>query len=85
MARHTADEFRTAFNLIERHIEAKYAIPVVIADVTEPFSGDLDGAEIKVDYDNSSEDALFIIAHLFGHTVQWNLSERGRVLSLALL
>ena len=78
MTRHTADEFRTAFNHIERYIETKYAVPVAIADVTDPFSGDLDGSEIKVDYDNSAEDALFIIAHLFGHTVQWNLSERGR-------
>jgi hypothetical protein len=80
MAQHTPDEFRTAFNLIERHIEARYAIPVIIADVTDPFTGDLDGAEIKVDYDNSPEDALFIIAHLLGHTVQWNLSEQGRTI-----
>ena len=80
MAKHSEAEFRAAFNQIERHIEAKYAIPVIIADVADPFSGDLDGAEIKVDHDNSAEDALFIIAHLFGHTVQWNLSESGRTI-----
>jgi SAM-dependent methyltransferase len=77
---HTPDDFRAVFNQIERHIEAKYAIPVVISDVADPFTGDLDGAQIKVDHANSPEDALFIIAHLFGHTVQWNLSESGRTI-----
>ncbi len=75
-------DFHAAFNRIEAHIEAKYAIPVRIGDVPNPFTGDLDGAEIVVDYDQSAEDALFIIAHLFGHTIQWNLSERGRVLGV---
>jgi hypothetical protein len=80
MNNHTDTEFRSAFNRIEALVEKRYGIPIVITDVIEPFTGDLDGAEIKVDYDNSAEDALFIIAHLFGHTVQWNLSERGRTI-----
>jgi hypothetical protein len=76
----TEERFREAFDLLERHIETRYGIPVVVGDVAEPFTGDLDGAEIRVDFDQSVEDALFIIAHLFGHTVQWNLSERARVI-----
>jgi hypothetical protein len=76
------ERFRQAFNRIERWIEDRYAIPIRISDVPEPFTGDLDGAEIKVDHDVSAEDALFIVAHLFGHTVQWNLSERGRTLGV---
>jgi hypothetical protein len=80
MQKHTLEDFQFAFNCVERYIEDKYAIPVIIADIVEPFTGDLDGAEIKVDYENSPEDALFIIAHLFGHTVQWNLSEQGRTI-----
>lgn len=51
---------------------------MVVTDVTNPFTGDLDGREIKVDYDLSAEDSLFIIVHLFGHTAQWNLSEAAR-------
>jgi hypothetical protein len=74
--------FRVAFNRIERHIETRYGIPVRVRDVPEPFTGDLDGAEIHVDYDQQPEDGLAIIAHLFGHTVQWNLSERGRTLGV---
>jgi hypothetical protein len=78
---HASEErFREVFDILERHIETRYGVPVVIADVADPFTGDLDGAEIRVDFDQSVEDALFIIAHLFGHTVQWNLSERARVI-----
>lgn len=74
----TDERFREAYNLIEKHIETRYGIPVVMSDVADPFTGDLDGAEIRVDYDQGPEEALFIIAHLFGHTIQWNLSEYAR-------
>jgi len=72
------ERFMEVFNRLERHIEDTYGIPVVISDVADPFTGDLDGAEIRVDYDQTAEDGLFIIAHLFGHTVQWNQSARAR-------
>jgi hypothetical protein len=76
----TEDRFREAFNTLEPYIERRYGIPVVIRDVTDPFTGDLDGERIEVDYDQPWEDALFIIAHLFGHTVQWNTDARARLL-----
>ena len=69
---------RQAFNVLEKHVETKYGIPILIRDVPNPFTGDLDGAEIHVDYAEDIESALFIIAHLFGHTVQWNVSEASR-------
>jgi hypothetical protein len=78
------DRLREAFNLLERHIEDRYGVPVRIRDVPNPFTGDLDGAEIHVDYDEDVESALFIIAHLFGHTVQWNTSEAARELGYRL-
>jgi hypothetical protein len=70
--------FRDVFNTMEEYIERRYSVQVVISDVTDPFTGDLDGESIAVDYDQSSEDALFIMAHLLGHTVQWNTSPRAR-------
>lgn len=76
------DQFRLAFNVVERHIEERYHLPVVITDVPEPFTGDLDGASILVDYHLDAEEALFILVHLFGHTVQWNVSPRDRELGL---
>lgn len=69
---------RAAFNLLEQHVEQRYGIPIRIRDVPSPFTGDLDGAEIHVDYAEDIESALFIIAHLFGHTVQWNTDEKAR-------
>jgi hypothetical protein len=55
-----------------RHIEGHYGIRVVTRDVKDPLIGDLDGAEIHVDYAVTPEERLFLLAHLFGHTVQWN-------------
>ena len=76
------DRFREAFNDVEAFIERRYGLPVVITDVPDPFTGDLDGATILVDYDLEPEDALFILVHLFGHTVQWNVSAADRTLGL---
>ena len=72
------ERLREAFDTLEPYIERRYGVPVIINDVPDPFTGDLDGSEIHVDYANELETAVFIIAHLFGHTVQWNLSEYAR-------
>lgn len=61
-------------------IETRYGLAVKVEDVPAPFTGDLDGERIVVDYELSSEDALFIVAHLFGHTVQWNTNAAEREL-----
>lgn len=74
----TDERFRRVFNAVEPYIERRYGVPVVIGDVVNPFTGDLDGAEIRVDYELSPEEAVFILVHLFGHTVQWNISEYAR-------
>lgn len=76
------DRLREVFNRVERYVEERYRLPVVISDVVDPFTGDLDGAEIRVDFDIVLTDAVFILAHLFGHTVQWNVSERARALAM---
>jgi hypothetical protein len=72
------ERMREAFGLVAEQIERRYGIPITISDVTDPFTGDLDGAEIKIDYENDVEEALFILVHLFGHTVQWNLDPQAR-------
>jgi len=73
--------FREVFDLLERRIEDRWSIPVRVTDVANPFTGDLDGAEIQIEYDLTAEDALFILVHLFGHTVQWNVSAELREVS----
>ena len=72
------ERMREVFNRLERLIEERWEIPVRIQDVPNPFTGDLDGEQIMVDYDLEIEDALFILIHLFGHTVQWNVSAEHR-------
>ncbi|MBE7447613.1 MAG: hypothetical protein HS111_01595 [Kofleriaceae bacterium] len=78
----SAARFAEVFARVERLIEERWAIPVRIRDVPHPFTGDLDGAEIHVDYDLEAEDALFIVVHLFGHTVQWNVDDDARAIGM---
>ena len=74
------DGFRDAYNRLIADVTQRYGIPLHVCDVKDPFTGDLDGAEIHVDYAEDIESALFIVVHLFGHTVQWNISAEYRAL-----
>lgn len=78
----TPARFVEVFHAVEHLIEERWGIPVRIRDVPHPFTGDLDGREIHVDYDLEAEDALFIVVHLFGHTVQWNTSAEARAIGM---
>lgn len=58
---------------VQKHLETVYGIRVVTRDIPDPLTGDLDGAEIDIDYAVTAEQRLFLLGHLFGHTVQWNV------------
>lgn len=58
---------------VQEHIERRYGVRVVTRDIPDPLIGDLDGAEIHIDCAVTPEQRLFLLAHLFGHTVQWNV------------
>src|SRR6266436_6302855 len=58
---------------VQQHVQGAYGIRVVTLDVPDPLTGDLDGAEIHIDFAVTPEQRLFLLAHLFGHTVQWNI------------
>jgi hypothetical protein len=77
------ERLREVFDTVERMVEDRWSVPVHIQDVPNPFTGDLDGEQIMIDYDLELEDAVFILIHLFGHTVQWNVSEAARAIGLA--
>src|ERR1700722_2429670 len=62
---------------VQDHVERFYGIRIVTRDIPDPLTGDLDGAEIQIDYAVTPEERLFLLAHLFGHTVQWNLDPRA--------
>src|SRR5215510_6744776 len=59
---------------VQQHVQGAYSIRVVTLDVPDPLTGDLDGAEIHIDFAVTPEQRLFLLAHLFGHTVQWNVT-----------
>jgi hypothetical protein len=58
---------------VQKHLESVYRIRVVTRDIPDPLTGDLDGSEIHIDYAVTPEQRLFLLGHLFGHTVQWNV------------
>ena len=62
---------------IEQHIERAYGIRIITRDIPDPLTGDLNGAEIHIDYAVTPEQRFFLLAHLFGHTVQWNVVPGG--------
>ena len=59
---------------VEQKIEGTYGVRIVTRDIPDPLTGDLNGAEIHIDYAVTPEQRLFLLAHLFGHTVQWNVN-----------
>ena len=59
---------------VQQQIERAYHLHVVTRDIPDPLTGDLDGIEIQIDYAVTPEQRLFLLAHLFGHTVQWNVN-----------
>lgn len=75
-------DYRDVYNRVVPIVERKYGVEVVISDVVDPNTGDFDGERILVDYEQDLEVALFVLVHLFGHTVQWNTSEAYRNLGL---
>ena len=65
--------FAEYFARVQESLEHLYSIRVVIRDIPDPLIGDLDGAEIHIDPACNPEQRLFLAAHLFGHTAQWNV------------
>ena len=64
--------FEMAVRLLEQRIQETYGLRLVTRDIPDPLTGDLNGAEIDIDYAVTPAERLFLLAHLFGHTVQWN-------------
>ncbi len=76
-------DFRRVFRALVEQIERRYSLKVNVGPVTGSYTGQFDGKEIWVDLDKDPEEAVFILVHLFGHTVQWNCDEGLRQLGLA--
>jgi len=73
---------KNAYALAKRRVEDRYQVPVIVTDVVDPNTGDFDGLRILIDYNQDLDAALFVLIHLFGHTVQWNTSATWREVGL---
>jgi len=73
---------RDATRAIVGRVTGRYGVAVTTGAVGERLKGDLDGAEIALGADGDPETTLFLVAHLFGHTVQWNTNATLRALGM---
>ena len=80
----SSTEFRDAGSAVTRHLQARYGVSVELAGIEPPLKGDLDGRRILVADHNTDEERVFLVAHLFGHTVQWNVSSELRRLGMTM-
>jgi len=69
---------RSLLPRVQARIQDRYRIAVSFVAIAPPFTGDLDGAEVQIHHGHEIDTAFFTLTHLFGHTVQWNTSERTR-------
>jgi hypothetical protein len=77
-------KYRDACAAVARHVRDRYRVLVEVVEITPPLKGDLDGSRILVGDHTDDEERLFLLAHLFGHTVQWNLSAELRRLGMTM-
>jgi hypothetical protein len=84
MARAPSVAYRDACTALTAHLGDRYGVAVEVASIPPPLKGDLDGCRILVGEHNTDEERLFLVAHLFGHTVQWNLSAELRRLGMTM-
>jgi len=75
-------DFSNFYNTVSFYMFKRYGIRLEEAVLEEPKTGEFDGIHIFISDNLHFEDKLFLLLHLFGHTVQWQTSERSRNLGL---
>lgn len=63
-------------------VEANYNLSVLFKKLEYPITGDFDGTTIWISNELNNEAGLFILLHIFGHTIQFNKSEELRKIGL---
>jgi len=66
------ERFGVPFAAVRTRVTEGYGVAVVRALIQADYLGDLNGAEIRIGSWLDAQDSLFMLLHLFGHTVQWN-------------
>ena len=74
--------YALVFCEVVNHLKNKYGIQVYLTDLEEHSTGDLDGQSIWIEQRVDADIALYVLCHLFGHTVQWNIDGGSRAIGL---
>ncbi len=67
-----AERFGVPFAAARKRVTAGYGVACARSLIQGDYLGDLNGAEIRIGSWLDEQDSLFMLLHLFGHTVQWN-------------
>lgn len=78
----TETDFQTYFNSIRSLIEKKYCLTVTTQPLIDDRTGEFNGRFINIDSSQDVEEQLFLLLHLFGHSIQWAVSDYWRELGL---
>lgn len=84
MTRACSGEYRDASAAVARLVRKRSRVAIAVVGIAPPSKGDLDGSRILLGDHTTDEERLFLLAHLFGHTVQWNLSAELRRLGMTM-
>jgi len=75
-------DFENIFLTYSQSIKTNFNISVAFHQLGPEVTGDFDGLHIVIRHNQPDEVNLFLLAHLFGHCVQFNTSQHDRVMGL---
>jgi hypothetical protein len=78
----TEQDYSSVFDAFKSAVEGGYGLKVQMKELDSSITGDFDGVQIFIRSDLPEEMKLFILGHLFGHTIQFNTSEESRKIGL---
>jgi len=78
----TGTDFDLVYTQMSKVVESHGFVVHPRCDVQDPNTGEFDGLNIWVEADQPTEQALYVLLHLFGHSVQWNIDAELRELGL---
>jgi hypothetical protein len=78
----TEKDYKAVFDSFKFTLEHSFGLKTEVKKLNISITGDFNGIEILVRDDLPQEMKLFILAHLFGHTIQFNTSQKLRKLGM---
>src|SRR4051812_35638801 len=74
--------FEGIFTTLAKEIQQRYDVDIFHQPLEPKYAGEFNGKYIAVRQDLAPDHALYVLLHLFGHTVQWNTDAELRRVGL---